>query len=66
MELAKYTIDITVLSETRFHASSSLNDLEYTFYLSGKLIGQMRDAGLDFTMKMDIVGTLTEKPHPVK
>ena len=33
MELAKYNIDIAVLSETRFHASGNLNDLEYTFYL---------------------------------
>ena len=32
MELAKYNIDIAVLSETRFHASGSLNDLEYTFF----------------------------------
>ena len=28
-ELAKYNIDMAVLSETRFHASGSLNDLEY-------------------------------------
>ena len=34
MELAKYNIDIAVLCETRFHASGSLNDLEYTFYWS--------------------------------
>ena len=36
MELAKYNNDIAVLSETRFHAFSSLNDLEYTFYWSDK------------------------------
>ena len=36
MELAKYNIDIAILSETRFHASGGLNDLAYTFYCSGK------------------------------
>ena len=36
MELAKYNIDIAVLSERRFHVSGSLNDLVYTFYWSGK------------------------------
>ena len=36
MELAKYNTGIAVLSKTRFHASGSLNDLEYTLYRSGK------------------------------
>ena len=36
MELAKYDIDIAVLSQIRFHASGSLNDLDYTFYWSGQ------------------------------
>ena len=39
MEHAKYNIDIAELSEPRFHASGSLNDLEYTFYWSGKPTG---------------------------
>ena len=42
MELVKYTSDIAVLSETRFHAPGSLNDLEYTFYWSGKPNGERR------------------------
>ena len=42
MELAKYIIDIVVLSETHFHASGCLNDLEYTLYLSGKPNGGRR------------------------
>ena len=65
MELAKYNIDIVVLSETRFHASGSLNDLEYTFYWSGKPNGEKRDAGVGFAIKRDIVAKLTEMPHPV-
>ena len=51
MELAKYNINIAVLSETRFHASGSLNDLEYTFYWSGKLNGERREAGVGFAIK---------------
>ena len=65
MELAKYNIDITVLSETRFHASGILNDLEYTFYWSGKPDGGRREAGVGFAIKRDIVAKLTEMSHPV-
>ena len=65
MKLAKYNIDIAVLSETCFHASGSLNDLEYTFYWSGKPNGERREAGVGFTIKSDIVAKLTEMPHPV-
>ena len=65
MELAKYTIDIAVLSETRFLASGSLNDLEYTFYWSGKPNGERREAGVGFAIKKTIVAKLTEMPHPV-
>ena len=65
MELAKYNIDIAVLSETRFHASGSLNDLEYTFYWSGKPNGERIEAGVGFAIKRDIVAKLTEMPHPV-
>ena len=65
MELAKYNIDIAVLSETRFQASGSLNDLEYTLYWSGKPNGERREAGVGFAIKRDIVAKLTEMPHPV-
>ena len=65
MELAKYNIDIAVLSETRFHASESLNDLECIFYWSGKPNGESREAGVGFAIKRDIVAKLTTMPHPV-
>ena len=65
MELDKYNIDIAVLSEPRFHASGSLNDMEYTFYWGGKPNGERREAGVDFAIKRDIVAKLTEMPHPV-
>ena len=43
MELAKYNIDIAALCETRFSESGSLNDLEYSFFLSGKPKGERRE-----------------------
>ena len=65
MELAKYNIDIAVLSETRFHASGSLSDLEYTFYWRGKPNGERRESGVRFAIKRNIVAKLTEIPQPV-
>ena len=65
MELAKYNIDIAVLSKTRFHASGCLNDLEFTLYWNGKPNGERRAAGVGFAIKRDIVAKLTETPHPV-
>ena len=52
MELAKYNIDIAVLSETRVHAS-------------GKRNGERREAGVGFAIKSDILSKLTAMPHPV-
>ena len=57
MELAKYNIDIAVLCETRFSESGSLNesgnlnDLEYSFFWSGKPAGEKREAGVGFAIK---------------
>ena len=65
MELDRYNIDIAVLSETRFHTSGSLNDLEYTFYWSDKPNSERRETGVGFAIKMEIVAKLTEMPHPV-
>ena len=65
MELAKYNIDIAALCETRFSESGSLNDLEYSFILSGKPEGERRASGVGFTIKKDILTKLTEMPRPV-
>ena len=65
MELAKYNIDIAVLCETRFSESGSLNDLEYSFFWSGKPEAERRGAGAGFANKKDIVTKLTEMPRPV-
>ena len=65
MELAKYSIDIAALCETRFSESGSLHDLDYSFFWSGKPEGERREAGVGFAIKKDIVSTLTEMPIPI-
>ena len=64
-ELAKYNINIAALCETRFSESGSLNDLEYSFFWSGKPEGERREAGVGFAIKKDIITKLTEMPRPV-
>ena len=65
MELATYNIDIAVLCETRFSESCSLDDLEYSFFWSGKPKGERREAEVGFAIKKDFVTKLTEMPRPV-
>ena len=65
MELAKYNIDIAALCEIRFSESGSLNDLEYSFFCSGKPEGERREAGVGFAIKKGIITKLTEMPRPV-
>ena len=64
-ELAKYNIDIAALCETMFSESDSFNDLEYSFFWSGKPEGERREAGVGLAIKKDIVTKLTEMPRPV-
>ena len=63
MELTKYKIDIAALCETRFSESGSLNELDYSFFWSDKLEREIREAGVGFGIKKDIVTTLTEMPR---
>ena len=65
MELAKYNIDIAALCETRFSESGSPNNLEYSFFWSGKPKGGSTQAKVGFAIKKDIVTKLTEMPQPV-
>ena len=65
MKLAIYNIDIAALCETMFSESGSLNDLEYSFFWSGKPEGERSEAGVGFGIKKDIVTKLTEMPRPV-
>ena len=43
----------------------SLDDLEYSFFWSGKPEGERREAGVGFAIKENIVTKLTEMPPPV-
>ena len=65
MELAKYNIDIAALCETRLSESGSLDDLEYSFFWSGKSEGERPEAGVGIAIKKDIDTKLTEMPRPV-
>ena len=58
MELAKYNIDLAALFETRFSESGCPNDLGYSFFSSGKSVGERREAGVGFVIKKDIVAKL--------
>ena len=66
MELAKYNIDIAALCETKFSESGNLNDLEFSFFWSGKPEGERREAGVGFAIKKDIVTKLTEMPRQIR
>ena len=63
--LAKYNIDIAALCETRLPESGSLNDLEHSFFWSGKPEGERREARVGFAIKKDIIVKLTEMPRAV-
>ena len=49
----------------KFSESGCLNDLEYSFFWSGKPNGERKEAGVSFAIKKDVVTKLTEMPRPV-
>lgn len=65
MELAKYDIDIAALCETRISESGSLNDMDYTFFWSGRPNGEKREAGVGFAMRRNIASMMIETPLPI-
>ena len=65
VELERYRIDIAALSETRFSESGSLDDMNYSFFWSGKPDGERREAGVGFAIRREIAANLTEMPKPV-
>ena len=65
LELAKHNIDIAALYETRLSLSGSLNDLEYSFFWSGKPKGERRKAGVGFAIKTNVITKLTKMPRPL-
>ncbi|BHF58006.1 hypothetical protein SprV_0100095500 [Sparganum proliferum] len=66
-ELARYKVDITALSETRFSEQGQLEDVGagYTFFWSGRPRAERRDAGVAFAIRNDIVGRLPCLPQGI-
>nr|VZI08871.1 unnamed protein product [Spirometra erinaceieuropaei] len=66
-ELARYKVDIAVLSETRFSEQGQLEEVGagYTFFWSGRPTAERRDADVAFAIRNDIVGRLACLPHGI-
>ncbi|VDM00196.1 unnamed protein product [Schistocephalus solidus] len=59
-KLACYKVDIAGLSETRFSEQGQVEEVGagYTFFWSGRPKAEIRDAGVAFAIRNDIVGRL--------
>ncbi|VDL91110.1 unnamed protein product [Schistocephalus solidus] len=57
-ELARYKVDISALSETKFSEQGQLEEVGagYIFFWSGRQKAEQRDAGVAFAIRNDIVG----------
>ncbi|VDL92675.1 unnamed protein product [Schistocephalus solidus] len=66
-ELARYKVEITALSETRFSGQDQLEEVGagYTFFWSGRPKEERRDAGVAFAIRNDIVGRLPCLPQGI-
>ncbi|VDM03061.1 unnamed protein product, partial [Schistocephalus solidus] len=66
-EWARYKVNITVLSETRFSKQGQLEEVGagYTFFWSGRPKAERRDAGVAFAIWNDIVGRLPCMPQGI-
>lgn len=66
-ELARYSIDIAALSETRFAGEGELCErgAGYTFFWSGRGPDERREAGVGFAVKSSLVGKLVGPPKGV-
>ncbi|VDL98710.1 unnamed protein product [Schistocephalus solidus] len=64
-ELARYKVDISALSETRFSKQGQLGEVgaSYTFFRSGRPKAKRRDAVVAFAIRNDIVGRLPCLPQ---
>ena len=53
VNLSEKSLPKPTLCEKKFSKTGSLNDLEYSFFWSGKPEGERREAGLGFAIKKD-------------
>ncbi|VDM04493.1 unnamed protein product [Schistocephalus solidus] len=65
--MARYKVDITALSETRFSEQGQLGEVGsgYTFFWSGRPKAELRDAGVVFANRNDIMGRLPCLPQGI-
>ena len=66
-ELARYNIDIAALSETRLAGEGELCERGsgYTFFWSGRLPEEKREAGIDFAVKSTLANKLADPPKGI-
>ena len=66
-ELARYNIDIAVLSETRLAGEGHLNEkgAGYTYFWSGRKQEERREAGVGFAIRSNLVKNLTSLPKGI-
>ena len=66
-ELARYSIDVAALSETRLAEEGQLTELQggYTFYWIGKTSPETRTSGVGFAVRTNIVKKLTSLPRGI-
>ncbi|BHF58553.1 hypothetical protein SprV_0100150500 [Sparganum proliferum] len=64
-ELARYKVDISALSETRFSEQGQVEDAGtgYTFFWSGRPRAERRDVSIALAIQNDIVGQLPCLPQ---
>ena len=65
-ELGRYGIEIAAVSETRL---AEIGEIEvgagHTFFWSGRKSEERREAGVDFAIKLDLVGKLSGSPNGI-
>ncbi|VDM01710.1 unnamed protein product [Schistocephalus solidus] len=66
-ELARYKVDIAILSETRFSEQGQLEEVGvgHTFFWSGRTKAGRRNAGVAFAIRNDIVRRLLCLPQGI-
>ena len=60
-ELARYTIDVAALQETRLEGQEQIQESTHTFFWIGQTAGR-RDAGVAFAIADNIAGKLSSLP----
>ena len=63
-ELARYTIDVAALQETRLGGQGQIQESTHTFFWIGKTAGRL-DAGVAFAISNNIAGKLSSLPRGI-